>query len=121
MSTSIMTGTLDHLNNPSQTLNEIQRVLVSAGYFLLLESVLLKKKRSFYDETHSNQFTMTDLKGLLNRFEIEKLSKYFLLSQFHIPSKLLTLTIFHKMLADMPGIIGRLFNYYEVLVRARKK
>jgi len=118
--TCIMTGSLDHVNNPEQTLKEIHRVLVHDGYFLLLESVLLKKKPSFYEETHLHHFTMADLERLLKQFRIEKIRQFFpILSQLHIPDKLLNSNIY-KASSRMPGIIGRYCNYSEVLIKSRK-
>lgn len=116
----IMTATLDHVNNPNQTVKEIHRVLVSDGYFLLLESVLLKNRPSFYEETHLHHFTIADLKRLLGQFRIEKTRKFFpVLSQFHIPDKLLDSNIY-KALSRMPGVIGCYFNFSAVFIKSKK-
>jgi len=118
--TCITTGVIDHVNNPNQTVKEIHRVLVSDGYFLLLESVLLKNRPSFYDETHLHHFTIVDLKRLLRQFRIQKIRKFFpVLSQLHIPDKLLDSNIY-KALSKMPSVIGCYFNYSEVFIKSKK-
>jgi len=117
----LMTGSLDHVNDPDQALKELYRVLIPDGYLMLLETVLLRKKPSFYDETHVHQFTLADLEKLLKQFRIEKvLKKVPIFSQIHVPDRLLEFSYLHKALSKTPGTIGSYFNYSEVLTECKK-
>lgn len=117
----VMTGALDHVNNPSQTLRELRRVLIPDGHLMLMETVLLWKRSSFYDDTHVHQFTLIDLKRLLTQFRIEKiLRKVPIFSQIHVLDFLLDYSYLHKLLSRTPGTIGSFFNHSEVLIGCRK-
>jgi ubiquinone/menaquinone biosynthesis C-methylase UbiE len=118
---SMIAGSLDHVNNPSQTLREFRRVLTPNGHLMILESVLVRKKSSFFDETHVHQFILADLKGLLRQFSIRKiLRKVPIFSQMRVPDRLLAYSYLHRILSKMPGAIGRYFNYSEVLIECKK-
>jgi ubiquinone/menaquinone biosynthesis C-methylase UbiE len=117
----IMAGSLDHVCNPKQTLNEVYWVLAPESYFMLMETVLLEKKPSFYDDTHVCQFTLRDLERLLGQFRIERiLKKVPIFSQIHVPDRLLDYSFLLKVLGRMPGTIGSCFNYSEVLIECKK-
>jgi SAM-dependent methyltransferase len=116
----IMAGSLDHVNEPAQAIREIHWVLSRGGYLMLLETALIARQSSFYDETHVNQFTLTDLKRLLKQFTIERiLKKVPVFSQIHLPD-LLGYGFLHKMLGSIPGVISSYFNYSEVLLECKK-
>jgi|GEM_PF-5029001 len=87
VSLCIMTGTLDHVNNPKSVLNEIYRVLISRGYLILLETVLMKRRKGFYNETHAHHFSARALMKLIRFYpvfsqiylgSVRKLLDYFL-------------------------------------------
>lgn len=123
VSLCIMTGTLDHVNNPKSVLNEIYRVLISRGYLILLKTVLMKRRKGFYNETHVHHFTIIDLRNYLRRFKIMKLIRFYpVFSQIYLGSvrELLDCFLGVKVLSMMPGFIGRYFNYSEILAICRK-
>jgi ubiquinone/menaquinone biosynthesis C-methylase UbiE len=119
-----MTATLDHVNNPKLVFKEIHRILTFKGYLILLETVLKRKARSFYDETHMHHFTIMDIKRLLKHFKIEKVVTFYpILSQIHLDfmrKMMSSIPILEEMLSKIPGLIGSYFNYSEVLVICRK-
>jgi len=123
VSICVMTGTLDHVNDPKSVLHEIYRVLVFKGYLILLETVLLKKRKGFYSETHMHDFTIMDLKNYLKHFKIMKLTKFYpVFSQIRLGFVRELLDSFWgaKVLCFIPGFIGRYFNYSVVLAICRK-
>jgi SAM-dependent methyltransferase len=118
---SIMTGSLDHVNEPTMVIDEFYRVLLYGGNLMLAETALIAKHESFYDETHVNQFTQIYLKSLLGRFRITKvLKKIPIFSQIRVPDQLIDCAFFYAILSKVPGLIGNYFNYSEVLFECEK-
>jgi len=117
-----MIATLDHVYNPQQTLKEIYRVLVHNGYFLLLQSVVRRKKWDYNDEMHLHEFRIAELKKLLNQFTIEKIRRWVSIpSQIPIPEKLLNSPKIYKILSTIHNVIARHFkNYSVVIIKSRK-
>ena len=127
----IMTAALDHVNNPNQTLKEIQRVLALDGYFMLLQSVVRTKKPNFKEEMHLNDFTMADLKRLLKPFRIEKIRSLFPIPlRIPLPDKLLGSLKIYEILTRIHGIIAsfllrffptytKKFNYSVAIVKSK--
>jgi ubiquinone/menaquinone biosynthesis C-methylase UbiE len=123
VSLCIITGTLDHVNDPKLVLKEIYRTLIPKGYLILLETVLLTKTgKGFYNETHVHHFIIADLRNYLRHFKIMKLIRFYpVFSQIHLGliRKLLD-NLLSKVLSFMPGFIGCYLNYSEVLAICRK-
>jgi ubiquinone/menaquinone biosynthesis C-methylase UbiE len=123
VSLCIMTGTLDHVNDPKLVLNEIYRTLIPKGYLILLETVLLTKTgKGFYNETHVHSFITADLRNYLKHFKIMKLIRFYpVFSQIHLGLiRELLDNLLGKVLSSMPSFIGRYLNYSEVLAICRK-
>jgi ubiquinone/menaquinone biosynthesis C-methylase UbiE len=117
----IMTGSLDHVNEPDQAAREFYRVLSRNSHLMLLETVLSARQSNFYDDTHSNQFTIGTLTGYLKQFRIVKiLRKYPFLSQIHVPEFVVDCCFSVMKLRKLPGALGSLFNYSEVLLKCEK-
>jgi ubiquinone/menaquinone biosynthesis C-methylase UbiE len=117
----IITGSLDHVNEPAQVATEFERVLSHGGHLMLFETASIMDHESFYDETHVNHFNQANLERLLSRFTIIKVVKKVpLFSQIHVPDLLIHYNPLHKMLSKIPGVIGSYFNYYVVLFECKK-
>jgi len=117
----IMTGTLDHVKNPHQTLREIHRVLDYNGEFILLQSVV-KEKMVSDKSHHMNQFTISELYEMFNQFEIERTKRFFpISSKFHIPERLLNSAKIYKILTRMYSMFARYFQNYSVVIMTMRK
>lgn len=114
-------GSLDHVKDLNQTISEFYRTLSPIGNLIILETVLFKKKRGFYDETHVYQFTLETLKVSLRKFTIVKFfRKVPIFSQIGLPDSVLQYSLLHKFFSHAPGLLGSYFNYSEVIFRCKK-
>ncbi|MCW4005053.1 MAG: class I SAM-dependent methyltransferase [Candidatus Bathyarchaeota archaeon] len=118
----IMTGSLDHVNDPQQAADEFHRVLTRSGHLMLLETALISKQSNFYDETHTTQFTLPDLTNLVKQFQLLKVTRKFpVLSQIRLFSDTTIDRCFSSLrLRKIPGVVGSFFNYSEVLLECAK-
>lgn len=117
----IISATLDHVNDPDQTLKEVYRVLVHNGYFMLLQGVAQRKEPDSISETHLHQFTMADLEKLLKEFTIEKTKKLFrITSRVPIPDELLDSSNIYRALNRIYSLIGRCSKGYVVIIKSKK-
>lgn len=96
-----MNEALDHVNNPYQTVQEIHRILVDGGYFLLLQSAVTNVRNND-DSTHLRAFTVEDLTKLFDNFRIEEIRRIFLVHFIFI--------FWKETLLDLIHIIIRLFS-----------
>jgi len=112
----IMTGTLDHVKSPLQTIKEIHRALTSKGRFMLLQSVTAGKKLSKH-ETHLHQFSIDDLNNLLQDFTIEKISRFSYFPILHLFCKWF---FAYKILSKIYAIIGYRVKDSAIIIQTNK-
>jgi ubiquinone/menaquinone biosynthesis C-methylase UbiE len=118
---SMMSGSLDHVNNTNKTIAEFERIIAHRGYLLIQETVLLSKRAGFFDNTHNRQFTSKSIKSMFPDFETIKITtKFPVFSQIKIPDKFLEYCVLYKILSKAPGLMGMCFNHSEVLFKFRK-
>ena len=70
-----MGSVLEHLNNPSNILNEVKRVLVKGGVLIVITPNIDRVKFHFYDDpTHVRPYNPTNISRLMEMFGLKRIA-----------------------------------------------